>query len=199
MPSITPPEKKDRKIALVVIDVQRKFTGGSIPEKVSEDKIETINMATKMFHENGRPVIFVHYDGPCECSKYSKNDGDEYLKGIITDPRDIIVHKDSMNSFTNTKLAEVVKECGCDSILLAGMMTQFCVMGTYFGSFEHGLSPYLLIGGTIASEDKYDDAAYALCKTFSLDEVKENLRKTQAPKSTKIYGSKHSKYTSTDQ
>ncbi|MDR2698286.1 MAG: isochorismatase family protein [Candidatus Methanoplasma sp.] len=182
------PEKKERKIALVVVDVQRKFTGGSIPEKGSKDAIEVINKAAAMFRKSGRPVIFIYYDGPCHCAVYNKDDGDEYLHGIISDPRDILVHKEHMNSFKDTKLAEAVRECGCDSILLTGMVTQFCVLGTYFGAFEHNLSSYLLIGGTIATEDKYNDAAYVLCKTFTLEDVEENLRTTKITGTAKTCG-----------
>jgi nicotinamidase-related amidase len=185
------PEKKDRKIALVVVDVQRKFTGGSISEKGNTDQINKINKAVTMFHENNRPVIFIHYDGPCECSLYEKEDGDEYLHGIIPDPHNIIVHKKRMNSFVETKLAEVVKQCGCDSILLTGMVTQYCVMGTYYGAFEYGISPYLLIGGTIATEDKFDEAAYVICKTFTIGELEENLHTTKVPEFRTMYGSDH--------
>jgi len=185
------PEKKDRKIAFVIIDVQRKFTGGPIAEKGNFDAIDVINKTASMFHDHNRPVIFVYYDGPCECSAYDKDDGDEYLHGIRSDSRDIIVHKDRMNSFVGSKLADVVKECGCDSILLAGMVTQFCVIGTYYGAFEYGLSPYLLKGGTIATDDKYDEAAYVLCKTFTMEEVEGNLCETKVPESTKMFGSEH--------
>lgn len=182
------PEKKDRKIALVVIDVQRKFTGGSISERNNADNIATINKAVKMFNDNDRPAIFVHYDGPCECSVYDKDDGDEYLHGIELDSRIVTVHKRHMNSFTGTKLADVVKECGCDSILLCGMVTQFCVMGTYYGAFDHNISPYILIGGTIATDPVYDEAAYTICKTFSLNEVKENLSNVSTPLTKNIQG-----------
>ncbi|UAL07424.1 MAG: isochorismatase family protein [Candidatus Methanogranum gryphiswaldense] len=184
------PEKKDRKLALVIIDVQKKFTGGSISEEGNLDSVATINRAVASFHKNKRPVIFVHYDGPCECSLYEKDDGDEYIQGIISDPRNIIVHKTRMNSFVGTKLADVVKECKCDSILLAGLVTQYCIIGTYYGSFEHNISPYLLIGGTISTDNKFDNAAYTICKTFTMDELEENLSTTKIPEFT-ICGSEY--------
>jgi nicotinamidase-related amidase len=186
-----PPKKEERKIVFVVIDVQRKFTGGAIPEKGNKAEIETINKAASLFRKNGRPVIFVHYDGECECSEYKKSDGDRFLHGIKTDPDDVIVHKKHMNSFTNSRLAEVVKECGADSILIAGMVTQYCVIGTYYGAFESGISPYLLKGGVIASDGAANDAAYVLCKTFTIEEVEENLRVTKMPESSKICGTEH--------
>lgn len=185
------PDKKDRKIALIVIDVQKKFTGGFISEKSNMKAIKMINEAVEEFHNNKRPVIFIHYDGPCECSVYDKDDGDGYLNGIISHQKNIIVHKPKMNSFIGTKLVDVLTECGCDSILLAGMVTQYCVMGTYFGAFEYNISPYILIGGTISTETKFDDAAYTICKTFNMDEVKINLKNTKTPDFTNICGSEY--------
>ncbi|MCL2148313.1 MAG: cysteine hydrolase [Methanomassiliicoccaceae archaeon] len=176
------PAKKDRRIALVVVDVQRKFTGGAVPETGNRDIIETINRAASMFRSDGRTVIFILYDGPCHDCMYDKEDGDEYLHGIVSDPNDIIVRKKHMNSFRNTDLADVVRECGCDSVLLAGMLTQCCVLGTYYGAFDHDLSPYLLAGGTISTDERYNEAASVLCETFTLEEVGENLRTTKMPK-----------------
>lgn len=186
------PDKKDRKIALVVIDVQRKFTGGSISEKGNLTTIDTINNAVKTFNDNDRPVIFVHYDGPCECSLYDKDDGDEYLHNIVTDPRSIIVHKKHMNSFNGSRLAQVVKECGCDSVLLCGLVTQFCVVGTYYGAFDHDISSYLLVGGTISTDPKYDEAAYTLCKTFDMNDVSENVLNLDLPSIRNMQGTVHS-------
>jgi len=170
------PEKKDRKIALVVVDAQRKFTGGSVPEKGNTEVVDTINKASEMFRSNSRPVIFICYDGPMHCITYDKEDGDEFLHGIVSDPKDIIVRKKYMNSFKMSDLADVLRGCGCDSMLIAGMITQCCVMATYYGAFDYEISPYMLEGGIIATEEKYNEAAYKLCNTFNLRDVAENLR-----------------------
>ncbi|MDR1690746.1 MAG: isochorismatase family protein, partial [Candidatus Methanoplasma sp.] len=154
---------------------------GSIPENGNKDIIDNINRTAEMFRSNGRPVIFVYFDGHSHSSVYTKNDGNEYLHGIVSDPRDITVHKGHMNSFLHSKLADVLKECGCDSVLLAGMVTQLCVMGTYYGAYEYKLSPYLLVGGTIATDEKYNQAALTLCNKFTFEDVEENLRTTKMP------------------
>lgn len=186
--SARPPEKRDRNIAFVIVDVQRKFTGGNISEEGCREHVRVINEAAELFRKSGMPVIFVYYDGPCNSSVYGKDDGDEYLWDIVSDAKDIIVHKVGMNSFRNTGLAEAVKECGCDSIVLAGMVTQLCVVGTYYGAFEHGIVPYLLKDGMISSDGRFNDAACTLCGTFTLDEIRENIlsRKTEMP--AEMYG-----------
>jgi hypothetical protein len=79
------------------------------------------------------------------------------------------------------------------------MVTQYCVIGTYYGAFENGISPYLLIGGTIASDDRVNDAAYVLCKTFTVEEAEENLRTTKVPGAARICGSEYPRLSPADE
>jgi len=180
-------EKKDVNIALAVIDVQKKFTMQGLDNSAA---IEKINKATALFRRNGRPVIFLCFDGPSHCSTYDEKEGDEYLQGIVSDQRDIVVHKEHMNSFLKSRLIDVMKESGCDTLLIAGMFTQACVIGTYYGAIDQEISPYLLVGGTIATEERFNEAAYTLCKTLKLEEAEETILTKKIPESSKR-GSMH--------
>ncbi|MDR0523623.1 MAG: cysteine hydrolase [Candidatus Methanoplasma sp.] len=184
------PDKRGRKIALVVIDVQRKFTGSYIREESCGREIDVINKAASMFREHGRPVVFVRFEGESHCD-FEGADGDEYLHGIVTDPSDITVRKAHMNAFLGSRLADVVKGCGCDGVLLAGMITHCCVMGTYYGAGERGLGAYLLAGGTIAPDDSYNDASRVVCRTYSLADAEENLRATRVDVPAGMFGTDH--------
>ncbi len=168
-------EKNKRKIALVVIDVQKKFRLERLDETLFKKHIDIINEATRLFRDAQRPVIFVNYIGNSECHPYDGEDGDEYFDEIITAETDIIVYKKHMNSFRESELAQVVKATGCDNVLLAGTVTQYCVLATYFSAFDHGLVPYLLQGGCLSNDEAVNQAAELICKTYDLAEVKENL------------------------
>ena len=63
MPTV--PEKKDRRVALVVVDAQNKFLVGASEQAIrgKEAHVPVIAEAVRMFHEAGRPVVFVLYDG----------------------------------------------------------------------------------------------------------------------------------------
>ena len=98
------------------------------------------------------------------------------FEGIDARPDDIYVHKYHMNSFRNTCLEDVVKEAGCDSVLLCGMYTDFCVMSTYWSAIDHGLTAFLLKGALIATEERVNEMYSELCKTFDMAEVEDNLR-----------------------
>lgn len=169
------PDKNERRLALVVVDVQKKFSVG-VP---FERQIENINKAARMFREAGRPVIFVKYLGASHGHPDMGPEGDEYFEGIETDSSDITVYKQHMNSFRETELADVIKKNGCDNILIAGMITQYCVMSTYFAAFDNGLIPFLMEGAVISNDEKMNAAAEQLCKTYNFEEVKENLEKVR--------------------
>lgn len=116
------------------------------------------------------------YDGYTHGTK----ERDPALEALIPEAHaldsDRRVHKYHMNSFRDTVLADAVKDLGCDSVLLAGAFTQYCVMASYFGAIDHGLSPFLLQGGTIPTRESAVAAAETVCRTYTMEEVRENLR-----------------------
>jgi nicotinamidase-related amidase len=170
-------EKKDTEIALVVIDMQRKFMPDECTELIADTqkRLGTINEAIKLFRDAGRPVIFVKYDGPPNCVYYPYDDGDEFVKGLDFRPGDTVVHKDDMNSFKQTELADTVRTVGCESVLLTGLVAQYCVISSYYGAYDFDIVSYLLKGGVISNDEKNVDAVEILCKSFTLDDVKENI------------------------
>ena len=138
------------RMALVVIDPQRKFTLDDADWKEGMRKgVEGINSFTRLFREFGIPVIFVHTDGKSHCP-YNGEDGDEWLQGIETDPTDIIIHKRSMSCFKeSSELEDILRGQGADCALYTGMLTEFCVVSTYFSSSERDIVPYLGKDATI--------------------------------------------------
>lgn len=171
------PEKSERRLALVVVDAQNKFFvhSSADAEAGRAAHVAVIAEAVRQFRAAGRRVIFIKYDGvPHDCEGNTP-DGERIIDGIPTDPSDVAVHKYHMNSFKNTVLADAVQAMGCDSVLLAGLYTEYCVMATYWGACDHTLTPFLLEGGMIAFEEKQNRVAGELCKTFSLADVAVNL------------------------
>jgi nicotinamidase-related amidase len=170
-------EKKDTEIALTVIDMQRKFLPPECTELIADTakRLGTINEAIDLFRRAGRPIIFVKYDGPPNCVYYPYDDGDEFIEGLDTIPGDIVVRKDDMNSFKGTELADAIRGAGCESILLTGLVAQYCVISTYFGAYDFDIVSYVLEGGVISNDRKNVDAVETICKIFTMDDVKENL------------------------
>ncbi len=176
------PEKRDRRIALVVVDVQNKFLVGATEQTLrgKDAHLPAIIQAIRMFHDAGRPVVFVKYDRVTHYMDENTAEGDALFEGIDARPDDLYVHKYHMNSFMNSCLEDVVKSAGCDSILLCGIYTDFCVMSTYWSATDHGLTAFLLKGALIATEERVNELYYQLCKTFDTEELEENLRNVGA-------------------
>ena len=169
------------KMAMVVVDPQKKFSLDSPdwPEK-SSSAVEKINMYTRLFREFGAPVIFIHFDGESHCN-YKGDDGDEWLDGIETDPGDIVVHKTAMNCFKKTELENVLHGLGADCILLTGMLSEFCVISTYFAAGERSMMPYIGRGGLISYYDKGNEAVELIASVVEEDVVRRFLAGEQPP------------------
>ncbi len=170
-----------KKLALVVIDPQRKFTLG-IPEwgERARAAVEGINAFARVFRENGAPVVFIGYEGASHTG-YDAPDADDWLDGIETAPTDIVVRKRNMNCFKDTDLEKVLKDNGVDCAVFAGMLTELCVISTYFAASEREVFPYLGKGATIAYNSNGNEAAEVICNMVDLATAERFLKGEQPP------------------
>ena len=61
-----------RKLALVLVDIQRKFIETTDGLKVSMmGKVDTVNQAIDLFRSTGNPVIYIMFDGLGSCIRGS--------------------------------------------------------------------------------------------------------------------------------
>jgi len=153
------------KLALIVIDPQRKFTIASPDWESKRDAaVKGINAYTALFREYGMPVVFVRYEGTSHTG-YSGDDAEEWLQGIETSPEDVIFTKRNMSCFKQSDFPEVIRNLGADTIILCGMLTEFCVVSTYFTAGEHSFVAYLAKDALLAYGPEGNQAAYTLCNT----------------------------------
>ena len=180
-----------KKMAMVIIDPQRKF---SLPADDwngrMEPAVEAINRYAGIFRRHGAPVIFVAFNGPSHCG-YTGDDGDDWLPGIEQKQSDIVVRKNHMNCFKETDLEGILSRNGIDCVLFAGMLTEFCVITTYFGASERGIVPYLGGGATIPYNKDGAAAAEIVCSTVNA-EVLERFLSGEQPEPEWPYEESHS-------
>lgn len=167
-----------KDLAFVVIDTQKKFILKHEDKDNAQDaKVRRINEISEKFRAAGRPVIFVKYNGDdSECHYYKGIDGNDLFDDIVCKPEDFIIDKCHMNSYIDTVLEETIKEQGCNSALFAGTVTQYCVMSTYFASFDHDIIPYIAQDACIATRDAINLAAEEICKTLTIETIEGYLR-----------------------
>ena len=161
-----------KKMALVVIDAQRKFCNDRPDWTEARDAAVTrMNRLMYLFRAAGAPIIIVQYEGDTICRPYEGDDGDEYFPGLAVRPEDPMVLKRNMNSFLNTNLEEVIKSADADMILICGTVSQYCVMSAYYAAMDRAIVPYIAQKATITTDDAIRDAAEVVCKTLEEDYV----------------------------
>ncbi len=172
----TIPEIKN--MALVVVDVQNKFLDKTSDlTKAIYDHMDIMNETIEVFRKYSRPVIFVYYDGETHSITYDGPDKEGLIKGISKKDTDLEVHKQFMNSFRETNLEKVIKDHNCNSIAIIGIVSQYCVLSTYFGAFDKDLIPYMIHGGSAATDENTAKAVEQVCKTLTTKELEIELHK----------------------
>lgn len=169
------PEKHERRMCLIVVDMQECFFEEDDTKEKNRAAIDNIAKAIRSFREHGRDVFIIRYLGDTHSEKEDKT--------IIKEIGDIsglqIVDKYHMSAFQNTNLADLMINKGYDSVLICGAYADHCVMSTYWSAYEHDMSPFILSGAVIAYTEENLAAALKICMTFTMEEMEENLRTTK--------------------
>ncbi len=161
----------DRELALIVVDMQNKFTIGPL-SAFSKDIMVRINEVIGSFREHGRPIVFIKMDTSCH-DMPEMDDPEGFIAGL--DYRDEpIVHKVEMSAFCRTELADLLHDMRVDGIVVCGLVSRFCVHATYFGAYDNGITPFLLKGGSASYNPEHTAMVEGLCKTVTLDDILRN-------------------------
>ena len=172
-PDYKVPTKAQRRICLIVVDMQNCFFNeNESPKGPYMEEIETMAEAIRLFHEHSREVIMIRYVG----ETHSGSTDMRFIDELGEVEPCTVVEKHHMSSFLNTQLADIIMEKGYDAALICGAYAEYCVMATYWGANDHEITPFLLSGGVIAYSKEKGESAENICSTYNMDEVLENLR-----------------------
>lgn len=127
--------------ALIVIDVQEGFfSDPNYPVNNENNLIDNINQLIDSFRKKGKPIIFVrHIDedlvkGTRLWRVYSK---------IHSKSDDLYVDKTTPDSFFKTEFLNVLKMNNINSIVIAGLQTEYCIDATCKSAFGKGIQTVL--------------------------------------------------------
>jgi nicotinamidase/pyrazinamidase len=125
--------------AIVVVDMLNDFTLDDAPLKVEENKKIIPNI--KQLIEQNRTkshIVYVcdahsEFDKefqiwPKHCLKGTK--GAQIVDELRPNSNDFIVHKATYDGFYNTVLDELLKNLGVDKIVIAGCVSNICILHT---------------------------------------------------------------------
>lgn len=131
---------------LLVVDVQKSLVGEH-PWR-EEQLLETICGLQEKFREQGKEVAFVrHDDGPESEGMAFGSPGWEIYDGVAPRPGERVFDKRFNSAFLKTGLEEYLREKGVDTIVLAGMQTEYCIDATVKSAFERGFRVILPTDG----------------------------------------------------
>ena len=172
-PHYNVPSKAQRKICLVVVDMQNCFFDEDEHLKeLNQKEIENIAEAIRLFHEHSRDVFMIQYIGETQSICKDMN----FIKELGDVEPCTVVEKHHSSAFFNTLLSDLVVERGYDSVLICGAYAEHCIMSTYWNAINCDITPYLLSGGVIAYVKERQKSVEDICSVFTMDDLRENLK-----------------------
>jgi nicotinamidase-related amidase len=138
------------KPALLVIDVQNAyFPPGSSEAQSLAGALDTLNAAIDLFRQKGLPVVCVQQLD--DEQKIVPGDAAfEVPAGLHILPSDLHIHKTFSSSFTKTALEAELDRLDVDTVIVSGFCAEYCVLSTYRGARELGLTPIMLRGALVS-------------------------------------------------
>lgn len=162
----------DKRLALVIVDVQRRFMVNDGITATAERMLPVVNKVSGMFRRAGRPVYLMRFTAESGCALPPEGDG--FLEGLEVSDGDVVVDKSEMSSFAGTGLEGMLRSQGVDGIVVCGLVARFCVLATYFGAIERDICPYILRGGTASTVEEHIGMVEAICYTVSPEDILGN-------------------------
>jgi nicotinamidase-related amidase len=139
-----------KRTALVLIDLQRGIMARQTAPHSAADVLARSNQLAKRFREAGAPVVLVNVSfSPTGEDRLSQpidapamppaeNGWDELAPDLSRDAKDILVTKRQWGAFYGTALDLQLRRRKVDTIVIAGIATNFGVESTARDGYEHG-------------------------------------------------------------
>jgi nicotinamidase-related amidase len=126
--------------ALLVIDVQREYFEGALPIRHPVGHLGSILAVMDAAQRAKMLTVVIRHHQPDPESPIFRQGSDMWQlhAEVEARPRDILIDKQLPGSFTNTPLAEFLKQRGIDTVCIAGYMTQMCCDTTARQAFHRG-------------------------------------------------------------
>jgi nicotinamidase-related amidase len=161
--------RKDIKPALLIIDVQNMYLT-YIPQRDKELAFFFINLLIDLFRKHEFPVIRIYHnnneDGP------RPDTGEfEYPDTIKIKSEDTQVIKTYSDSFNKTKLDDILKEKGCNTVFLCGLSAVGCVLASKIGAQNHDLKAFIVKDAIMSHNSDYTKNVESMFDAISYDAV----------------------------
>lgn len=123
-------------MVLLVVDTQKLITNPELYNfAVFENAVKTLIAAAR---ENSVEVIYVRHDDGAGTELTKGTTGYEIYEGFSPQQDEKIFDKTVNSSFKGTGLLEYLTEKQIQTVVVAGLQTDYCIDATVKSGFEHG-------------------------------------------------------------
>lgn len=181
---------KPKSPALIVVDMQRYFLEEGAPAYLAAERIiPKVQRLLDAFGDAHRPIYATRYssaesDGPVEKWWGVRLEPDDTWAEL--DPRiaypekTVILDKHLYGTFASTDIDARLKESGCDSVVICGVMTHLCCETTAREAFQLGYDIYFMADGTATSGDdlhlsSLKTLAHGFAYILEVDEIIQSM------------------------
>jgi nicotinamidase-related amidase len=134
--------------ALIVIDVQNGLAGNPAqPPHGGDAFLARLNSLVQRARAADVPVVFVQHNGGAGHPLEKPNPGWEIHPGTGFQAGDPVIEKHHCDAFQETGLQDLLASLGASDLVLAGMMTEYCVDTTCRRAFSQGYQVTLVSDG----------------------------------------------------
>lgn len=133
--------------ALLILDMQVGLFHGPDKPWAGEALLDTLNALLTKAHSAGAPVFLARHVGPPGSPIEPGSPLTQLLPQLRLAGNEMIFEKTRPNAFAMTGLAEQLKACGAEGLVIAGMKTQYCVDSTCRAARDLGFDAVLIANG----------------------------------------------------
>lgn len=134
-----------KKPALLVVDIQQALIDKR-PWKAAR-LLKTVNALLAAFRERGLPVIYIrHDDGPGTSLAYGAP-GWQVAREVVPLRGERVFDKTVNSAFLHTGLDRYLERLEVDTLVIAGLQTEYCIDATIKSAFERGYRVFIPEGG----------------------------------------------------
>jgi nicotinamidase-related amidase len=146
----------------LIVDIQRDyFPGGAYPLVEPEAAASAARKVLDSFRSANEPVIHMKHvwDEPDAAFMRPGTEGIEIHPTVEPADGELVLEKDSPNSFLGTELEKELRRRDASDLVVAGMMSSMCVDATVRAAADLGFSPRVVHDACAAPDLEFNGVA----------------------------------------
>ncbi|WP_072526111.1 cysteine hydrolase family protein [Clostridium sp. Marseille-P3244] len=159
-----------KKTAILIVDMMNDFCkpGGKMVLDDGYVVIEPIQKLVEAGRKHGIPIVWIcqqyrkdKYDKVTEKREgtcYEGTWGGEQIDELPILPEDYVVHKRRYSGFFQTDLDLVLRDMGCEKVIVGGVVTNICVRGTVADAFQLNYEVFVPKDAVRATSDREQES-----------------------------------------